>query len=339
MSKIDYSHSKQKFILTFSFTLFISALILFVMTTFAGLSSSKQAVGSITFDFDSPAITLDNRLDLYYTNSGLTYGSDTSAGTSIASIEPLNMSIDAENIFESYFVKVEYEFSGITSGVSFGASTYSYGTATMSAMSKVSGSTYKFASQSTTAVAKGTTFDLLQYLKNFKYTGESDYITNTPITYKIIITADISNGFDTTSRSQTSLSGTMGMSYNAQPTVTAPSTLNNLLITNTYLDDALQSSVGNANISLTLSDISTYVKLKVTTTSPLYAVGSQTSSDTSWNYATTTTSTATTIEITSKNKIAYTNNSSTIDLTTLLTTAPVGAYNGDLSNINANLVV
>ncbi len=173
------------------FFMFVLGFVLAISMTYSLLSDSKTASGSIVFDWDTPAMNYDTGIGMTYTNEQNENGivRFNNVGDS------LNVSIDDNNLDINYYMRIEYIFESITSGVSFTEGTYSFsdGTTSMSTpVETASDEGYAFVSNSSTQVRKGVTFDILSQLSNFKYTGTD--ITDTKL--EVVVYADTTNTFD-----------------------------------------------------------------------------------------------------------------------------------------------
>ena len=192
------------------------------------LSDSKTAVGSVTFDLESPSIALDNGLQLNYNgqvgSSGtLTYTNDAGVETDINNLS-LNLTIPQENMFNQYYVKLIYDFSAVNVGtITFGANDYTLTSGQMSAMT-TTGTTNEYYSISGTtnspqALAKGISLNVFEFLKQFKYahTEAVDTIFN----FNIAIIVDTASSCQSTNRSQTIINGKINLVniVNLAPTI------------------------------------------------------------------------------------------------------------------------
>ena len=263
-------------------------------------------------------------------------------GEDISTITPLYMNIDSENQMDAYYVKIAYEFDGINSGISFGNNSYAYGTAIMSPMTQVSADVYRFESVSNTTVRTGQSFDVLQYLKDFTYTSSTEFSTTTPYDFRIIITLDSNLNFESSHRTQTTIEGTLGITIDLQPNVVLSDNVNQLVITNSYLNTNLESSVASADATVDITGENSYLQFVLNTTTPLYAEGTvqgtATVSNIGWNYVIATSASGTSMTITSQNIVDMSVNN-TIDLDALLTNSPVGTYSSSVSSIVAIMVM
>ena len=192
------------------------------------LSDSKTAVGSVTFDLESPSIALDNGLQLNYngqvgSTGTLTYINDAGVETDINNLS-LNLTIPQENMFNQYYVKLIYDFSAVNVGtITFGANDYTLTSGQMSAMT-TTGTTNEFYSISGTtnspqALAKGISLNIFEFLKQFKYahTEAVDTIFN----FNIAIIVDTASSCQSTNRSQTIINGKINLVniVNLAPTI------------------------------------------------------------------------------------------------------------------------
>ncbi len=159
-------------------------------------------------------MTLDDNFKLFFKDNALTYGDSTDVGQSIDSLSPFNVGISNQAELPNYYIKVIYEFDGLTSGISFGANTYQFDGYTMSALTNVSGDEYVFESISTTSVAKGTAINILQYLQNFTFSSDEDFKTVTPLNFTITLIVDNSNTFDNIHKNEISYTGEIGFDHN-----------------------------------------------------------------------------------------------------------------------------
>ena len=193
---------------------FLLICAIFLSLSLSMLSDSKTAVGSVTFDLESPSIALDNGLQLNYNgqvgSSGtLTYTNDAGVETDINNLS-LNLTIPQENMFNQYYVKLIYDFSAVNVGtITFGANDYTLTSGQMSAMT-TTGTTNEFYSISGTtnspqALAKGISLNIFEFLKQFKYahTEAVDTIFN----FNIAIIVDTASSCQSTNRSQTIING------------------------------------------------------------------------------------------------------------------------------------
>ena len=190
--------------------LILSLLILVFDITYSALKDSKSATGAVTFEIKSPSLTFVPNLNFYHSNNTLYYGSSTVQGVQIENAEPFNMIIDSENLFGSYYVQVKLVFDSLTQGISFNSNSYFIGNTTMTSMQEdASTIEYDFVSNSNDKVNVGELFDLIEYLKDLNL--EIDDYTPNFTTFKIIIVVDSSNTFSSSSRTQTTLQGNLGI--------------------------------------------------------------------------------------------------------------------------------
>ena len=209
--------------------LFAVATIMFC--TLGGLSARKTAVGSITFDFKSPSMNFNSRLEMYYSNldaSGtkldtpkLTFGKSTGVGAD--TIAPYYMSFSSNQTGVSdYYVKLIYQFDGLDASkiqsINMGTSALAFGAKYMSAPTLVSGSTYKFESVSVAGasslthdkISAGQTFDLLQFMRNLSITFTEEEYSATSLNFSITTIVDLGDSFASSHKAQAVISGKVG---------------------------------------------------------------------------------------------------------------------------------
>ena len=210
-------NNKQNFALFFSLIiLFLSAIVLVIGFTTSQLFAQKTAIGSVTFDLESPSIALDNGLQLKYEgqvgeNNTLSYVNDAGAVVDISNLT-LNLSIPTQNLFNQYYVKLIYDFSNVNQGsISFGTNEYNLSNGKMSAMVST-GTTNEFysisgESSSPSPLAKGITLNVFEFLKYFNYEN-AESVSNT-FNFSIAIIVDTASSCQSTNRSQTIINGTI----------------------------------------------------------------------------------------------------------------------------------
>lgn len=208
----------------------LSACLLIIALTYGALSSSKIAVGSITFDFKSPTIDVNNGLKMFYSNvdedsnilveSKLTFGDDSAIGAETITPYYVTFSSNQDGITD-YYVKIIYEFEGINSAVvdsiSMGTSAVAVGAKYMSVPTLVEGSAYRFESfsvagensQTPDKISVGETIDLFSFINSLSI-NFSDIFIDT-CTFKATVVVDLGDSFTSSHKAQTSVSGTMGL--------------------------------------------------------------------------------------------------------------------------------
>ena len=206
----------QRFTFVFSLViLLLSSVLIIVGITASALLSQKGATGSVTFEFSTPALTMNNGFKLFYKDNALTYGSSTGIGDNIETLQAFEIGISSNAELAEYYIKVIYDFGSVTNGsISFGNNTYTVNGYTMSAMTQIAGEAGRFESISTSAIAKGTKINILQYLQNFTYSNEENYTTSTPLDFTITIVVDNSNQFNSLHKNELVYEGKLGIDHN-----------------------------------------------------------------------------------------------------------------------------
>lgn len=203
--------------------------------TSALLSDSKTATGTIAFEFDSPALSFGNTLELYCegvssANATITFGSSTETGTALSSLYAFNLFVEQnDSPFTEYYVKVIYDFSSVTNAtIGLGSSTFLFGNVTMSVpqtsatnvLYSQSVASQSDSTQAKVPVGESTTFDIYSVLKNMTFFGNSEFSTATPLEFIITIVADTSPNFNSKHRAQVNLIGKLGAKVVESPALT-----------------------------------------------------------------------------------------------------------------------
>ena len=188
----------------------------------------------------------------------------------------------------------------------------------MSAMTKdESSATYKFVSKSQSAISKGVYFDIYQYINDMQISFDNEFVTDAPLNFRIIVTADQTNSFDSGGRSQFQINGILGIRFYNSPILTLDSNVQSLTATYNATGFSTSYVYDNATISKTsatasYSGPSSYVKIKFDLN---YAIANESinANLNGYNYKLTISGTTTNVEITSQNAI-----SSTIDFVPIM---------------------
>ena len=318
----------------------LSGLLLIIALTTSALQSSKTATGSVSFNFDAPSFIVDNNFNLFYTNDGMTYGSGTSVGQPISEIPAFNVGVDENSQLPAYYIKVRYEFGEPLLSASFGNSTINVGNTTMGSMISVDSEGIAFESVSQGAITNGATVNIFEYLQSFYYRANEDKHTTTPMSFNITVTADTSSSFESAHRGQLTYSGALGFEYSAQPLVNIPAQANNIILINNFVDNNfVGTNVSGGDIVVDISETTTYLRFTVTSSSALYAQGTVQGSANGYNYVATTTSSGTTFNITSQNKVDTSNGQVQINLGQLLQNLPAGSFVQNMNDVQLQLQV
>ncbi len=180
------------------------------MTT-ANLSAMKTATGNITFNLESPAISLESGLKFYYANNEMTYGSTTEQGISLNNV-PYKLSIDSDNLLSGYYVRVALKFTDESgsnlSDISFSNFSVKFSDNTTMSTPVYNAELDAYCSTSSAKVSRGSEINLMDYLKSIVPNDKSFELS-------MIITADKSADFNSVNRSQTTIKASVGVFYTA----------------------------------------------------------------------------------------------------------------------------
>lgn len=201
-----------KFILSFSAVLLLLCIcVLALAMTTAKLSGMKTATGNITFNLESPAISLDSGLKFYYANNEMTYGSTTEQGVSLNNV-PYKLSIDSDNLLSGYYVRVALKFTDESgnnlSDISFSNFSVKFSDNTTMSAPVYNAELSGYSSTSSAKVSRGSEINLMDYLKSIVPNDKSFDLS-------VVITADKSADFNSVNRSQTTIKASVGVFYTA----------------------------------------------------------------------------------------------------------------------------
>ena len=313
----------------------ILALVFMAFTTYCTLKDSKTATGTIAFTFDSPAMSFDSGIGMFYSNvsmDGTLNSGEISYGdaTAVSSIKNwnYNVGLDSGNQLGSYFVKIEYVFSDLSSTeskIEFDNTTYSFGTTSLGTVNADSDLKNRFSLSSTAAVAKGVTFNLFQPLSHFTYTS-GVFTTSTPQTLYIVISADSKKDMSD-SRAQTTIAANLGFGIVASTTSNV-SAIENATYEIVYGGGEYDSSTFSSSDSLIVTNPTKYIKIELESSEPLYSAAAEiTNTANDWMYTMTTNSNGSILTAINANTLG------TIDVASMLINAPVGTFSTEKSDV------
>ena len=313
----------------------ILALVFMAFTTYCTLKDSKTATGTIAFTFDSPAMSFDSGIGMFYSNVGMdgtlnsgeiSYG-DATAVSSIKNWN-YNVGLDSDNKRGSYFVKIEYVFSDLSSAeskIEFDSTTYTFGTTSLGTVTAEGDLKNRFSLTSTAAVSTGVTFNLFEPLSHFTYTG-GVFTTSAPQTVFIVISADSKKDMSD-SRAQTTIATKLGFGIVAS-TISNMSALENATYEIVYSGGEYVSSTFSSSDSLIVTNPTKYIKIELQSSEPLYSAAAEINNTiNNWKYTLTTDSSGSRLTAISASTL------DTIDVASVLSNAPVGSFSDEKSDV------